>query len=481
MLQLACRRSFVSQRLIPQTEIRLSEIISAFSVALDITQGHPQGHSMRTGLIGMRLADQIGLSAVDRLALFYALLLKDLGCSSNAAKIAYLFGSDDQAVKHATRMIDWTRPVERLRHCWSNCRPTGTTWQRVRQAAELVLLNSEELHNISELRCNRGATIARLLRLPESTAQAIYHLDEHWDGRGTPGGLSGHAIPLLSRICCLAQTVEVFFTAYGFPAALDVAQGRRGNWFDPDLVDALLAVRNDADFWSRLSRPMLAEDLKHWEPQDAVQWTDDDCLDRVAEAFAMVVDAKSPWTFQHSSRVAAIAVGTATQMGCCSEVQRDIRRAALLHDIGKLGVSNAILDKPGRPTAEELRQIRKHPEYTREILMQVAAFQDLADVAGAHHERLDGGGYHRQLRESELPWAARVLAAADICEAMTAKRPYRDAMTWEQTYAIMARDAGRGVDAECLQALATWYEGAEFASRVEDQLTQVDQMVCSLT
>ena len=148
-------------------------------------------------------------------------------------------------------------------------------------------------------------------------------------------------------------------------------------------------------------------------------------------------------------------------------MQRDIRRAGLLHDIGKLGVSNLILDKPGKPTDDELVAIRKHPDYSQQILEAVEAFETLADVASGHHERLDGRGYHRRLEGGEVPWVSRVLAVADIYEAMSAKRPYRDAMPWEKIQAMLAKDAGAGVDPECFAALVTWQTRHELASRVE--------------
>ena len=152
----------------------------------------------------------------------------------------------------------------------------------------------------------------------------------------------------------------------------------------------------------------------------------------------------------------------------------------MLHDIGKLGVSNLILDKPGKPTEEEFEQIRKHPEYSQQILEQVDAFNVLADVASAHHERLDGQGYHRGLGRDELPWLARVLAVADICEAMSAKRPYRDAMPWPKIRAIMSKDAGLGVDAECLQALSNWQDHNQMESRVQAQMLEVDRLLSDL-
>jgi putative nucleotidyltransferase with HDIG domain len=469
-----------STRLIVAGEIRLSEIISALSVALDITQGHPAGHCMRNALIGMRLADELRLTTDDRSALFYALLLKDLGCSSNAAKMSYLFGADDHLVKRSIRMIDWTKPGPCLKHAWKHSAAGGSVIERLLKMAAMARAGVEGAKKIAEIRCQRGADIARMLSLPEATAQAIYDLDEHWNGKGNPCGLKGEAISLLGRICCLSQTVEVFFTAYGLEAAIDVAQQRRGEWFDPQMVDALVSLKRDAAFWERLHDDNLVAELSRSEPQDAVLLADEACLDRVAEAFAKVVDAKSPWTYQHSTRVAEIAVGISKQFDCSAELERDLRRAALLHDIGKLGVSNLVLDKVGKPTAEEIEQIRKHPEYSLRILGRVGAFKELADVASAHHERLDGMGYHRGLSAPQLPWAARVLAVADICEAMSAKRPYRDAMPWPRIQEWMAKDAGKGVDRECLRALERWQDRHGLESRVESQMAEVDCLLADL-
>jgi putative nucleotidyltransferase with HDIG domain len=469
-----------SQPLITATEIRFSEIVSALSVALDITQGHPQGHCMRTALVGMRLAEELHLPPADCSALFYALLLKDLGCSSNAAKISYLFHADDHRVKRSTRMTDWTKPVRCLSHCWSNSAPDGRLWERVLKMLAVMWKGKKAGRRISEIRCERGAEIARMLKLPEATARAIHDLDEHWDGRGTPRGFKGEEISLLGRICGLAQTVEVFFSEHGLPSACDVIEKRRGRWFDPDLVDALLSFRRDAAFWEKLNSDDLIGELGRWEPPDRAMLADDACLDRVAEAFAQVVDAKSPWTYDHSTRVAQISVALAKQFGCSEEVLRDIRRAGLLHDIGKLGVSNLILDKPGKPTDEEFRQIRKHPEYSHRILSQVEAFRRLADVASAHHERLDGRGYHRGIGEAEIHFVTRILTVADVFEAMSAKRPYRDALPWEEIEPIMERDAGPGIDRDCFEALRRWHDTAQIASRVELQMREVERLLKEL-
>lgn len=463
-----------------ENEIRLSEIISAFSMALDITEGQPQGHAIRTCLIGMRLAEQIGMPQQDRSSLFYALLLKDLGCSSNAAKMCWLFAADDRGIKRDLKMVDWTKMSENLKFSLSHVAPGASTMQKAMQMFAMAREGTEGARKLVETRCERGADITRMLKLPEETALAIRNLDEHWNGQGHPDKLRGEEIPLHARIACLAQTVEVFFANEGLDAAMDIAMQRRGTWFDPALVDAFLLLKGDAEFWQGMRGNDIRAKLNQWEPQDQVQIADEACIDRVCQAFAQVVDAKSPWTHKHSQGVADIAVGIAQVLGHSEETQRDIHRAGLLHDIGKLGVSNMILDKPGRPTEEEFVQIRKHPDYTEQILRQVPSFKALADVAGAHHERLDGNGYHRRLGEVEIPWQGNLLAVADIFEALTAKRPYRAELPREKVLEIMRKELGAAIRPEYFEALLTWQDRVNPISRAETQIQRIDDMLAEL-
>ncbi len=458
----------------------MSELVGALSVGLDITEGQPPGHAARSCLIGMRLADELSLSSIDRSALFYALLLKDLGCSSNAAKMCYLFGADDRQVKHDIKEIDWTKMSACFRFSWSHVAPDASPLQKVLKMAAMAREGEKGARKLVETRCDRGAEIARMLQLPEATATAIRSLDEHWSGRGHPDGLKGEEIPLLARICCLAQTFEVFFRTEGLDKALQVMVERRGTWFDPDLVDACLALRGDEAFWKSLTTDDPRSQLGNWEPVDEARIADEACLDRVCEAFASVVDAKSPWTHKHSAGVATIAAGIAETLGYSPEQIRDIRRAGLLHDLGKLGVSNLILDKPGKPTDDEYAQIRKHPDYSQRIMQQVGSFAQLADVASAHHERLDGRGYHRRMPGQSIPLEARILAVADVYEALSAKRPYRDELPREKVLEIMGRDTGTGLCPEIFAALQRWQDRVSLPSRVEAQLQRLEGLLAEI-
>ena len=341
-------------------DIRLSEVISALSYALDITEGQPMGHAVRSCAIGMRVGEEIGLDDQMRSSLFYALLLKDAGCSSNAAKLSALFGADDFELKRDRKLTNHLRPFEALKFTVRHA--------RARRLAAIARSGADGARAMTELRCERGADIARMIELSEATAEAIKSLDEHWDGNGYPYGVAGDAIPLLGRIVCLAQTAEVFFAAAGPRAVFDVAAERRGTWFDPALVDALRGTRRDRAFWSALGGHEPHVVIGAFEPEDRIQHADGERLDRVAEAFALIVDAKSPYTGSHSVGVARIAVSVADVLGYGPHALRDLRRTALLHDIGKLGVSNLILDKPGKLDEEEWAQMRRHPELTVRIL-----------------------------------------------------------------------------------------------------------------
>src|SRR4051794_7534750 len=430
-------------------QIALSAVLGGLSYALDLTEGEPPGHAERSCVIGMRLADEIGLDPTTRSHLFYALLLKDAGCSANSARMAALFGADDHSAKRTSKRVNWSGRLPAFVWAARTVAPGGSPRRRLDRLLA-IKHEGEVTKALMQARCDRGADIASLLGFEAPTADAIRALDEHWDGRGQPSGLRGEEIPLLGRMLCLAQTVEIFHAAGGVDAAYAMARRRRGGWFDPDLVDALGAIRDDVAFWASLPEA----DVSAWEPSDRLLDVDERRLDAIAYAFAGVIDAKSPWTYRHSDRTCVIVLGLAASLGADDDQLSDLRRAALLHDVGKLAVSNRILDKPGRLTAAEFATVREHAVVTRRILERVPGFAPLAPVAAAHHERLDGSGYPHGLTADDLTMPMRLLAVADVYEALTSERPYRAAMRSEQALAIIRVEAPHALDQEAAAALA---------------------------
>ena len=448
--------------------LRLSEVVSAMTYALDITEGQPEGHALRTCVIGMHIGQALGLDAQGRSDLYYALLLKDLGCSSNSAKIHHLFGADDRRIKRAFKTVNLDKKLqEGTRFVLSNAGSAAPLQRRLKHVIDVSLGRGGGHAGLTQVRCERGADIARQMAFSEETASAIRALDEHWDGRGHPYGISGENIPLLGRILCLAQTVEVFFRAGGPQAVQQAVKERTGTWFDPAIVTAFEKVQRDEGFWEMLAERGLEERAAALEPVECRIKTSDEQLDRVAEAFARVIDAKSPWTYKHSERVQQFALGAAAQLVGAQALspagQRRLSRAALLHDIGKLGVPNTVLDKKGRLTDEEFAAIRRHPAYSEQILSRVESFKELAPLAGGHHERMDGRGYYSAVPAATLDFEVRLLAVADQFEALTAARPYRAGLSAEIALEIIGKDVGEGVDPEALKALERFLSTPEAA------------------
>jgi HD-GYP domain-containing protein (c-di-GMP phosphodiesterase class II) len=431
--------------------VSLSEVLSALSCALDLTEGAAAGHTMRTCLIGMRLAEEAGVGSDDRSALYYALLLKDAGCSSNAGRMASLFGADDQDVKPRMKVVDWHRRLGLALATARTVAPGRPLLERARQL--FALARSEDTtRGLIQIRCDRGASIAQQLGFPAATAETIRSLDEHWCGLGYARGLSGSEIPFLARIANLAQTLEVFHDRGGVDAAHAVARDRGGRWFDPALVRLVLAWRRDDPWWGLL-RGDVGGAVVAAEPSDQVIEVDGHGLDLVARAFADIIDAKSPFTYRHSTRVADVARAVARACGLDESEQTRIHRAGLLHDVGKLGVSNLILDKNGPLTAAERERVEQHPRWSLEILQRVSAFSGFALTAALHHEKLDGSGYPWGVDATGLDLPARILAVSDIYDALSSDRPYRRGMAEPRITAILETDRGTKLCPVALDAL----------------------------
>jgi len=435
--------------------IRLSELLGALSYALDITEGQPAGHCVRCAYIGMHVGNYLGLSEEQLAAAYFTLLLKDLGCSSNAARICELYLTDDLKFKRDFKWVDGSFP-QIVKFAMSNTALGAGLVTRIKTVLGSLGSKEEVAQELIKTRCSRGADIAKRLGFDHHVANGIYSLDEHWNGEGRPDGLRGEDIPFNARMALFAQVVDVFFGTAGAEGAIEEVTSRRGSWFDPRLVDALVAMGPRHPMWDglRASRSDLERVVFDYAPARCTVLVDEDYLDEVAAAFGEVVDSKSPYTSGHSSRVALYTDLVAKEVGVGTERRRWLHRGALLHDLGKLGVSNAILDKPGKLDDSEWEAIKKHPVFTEEILSRIPIFEELARVAGAHHERLDGKGYPKGLSGDQIAFETRIITIADVFDAITAARPYRGAIIPREALEIMEKTVGTALDPELFAALA---------------------------
>ena len=346
---------------------QLAELLGALSYALDLTEGQPAGHCIRGCFIGTRIGEALDLPDVLLSELYYTMLLKDIGCSSNAARICELYLADDIAFKRDFKTID-TSLSAALRFVFAQTGLETGLSERIRTLINVIQKSGKISRELMQTRCHRGADIAARMRFSQSVQDGILSLDEHWDGSGQPQALKRQQIPQISNIALLAQIIDVFHAESGPEAALGEVIARSGVWFDPDLVAAFVTTQQAADFWPTLTSPRIEANVFAMKPALQSAPVDEDYLDDIAAAFAEVVDAKSPYTADHSNRVTLYTDIIAEEMGLRSDHRRWLRRAALLHDLGKLAISNQVLDKPGKLDATEWAAIKSHPGHSEAIL-----------------------------------------------------------------------------------------------------------------
>jgi putative nucleotidyltransferase with HDIG domain len=468
------RSATISVRNASRPALRVSTVLEGLSHALDLTEGHPRGHATRTALIGLRLGRALRLAPALQADLLYALLLKDAGCSANASLVCDLFGGCDHEVKRAVWLRDWRRVPEQIAYAMEYIGRGSSLVSRMRQFGKFAVRGAQGSGTeVFSVRCERGARIARMIGLSDTVVEAIRAMDEHWDGGGYPNRLRRDQTPLLARIIGLAQVVEIFWAEGGPDKAIDVARDRRGRWFEPDLVDRFVDAARTPAFWAGLSDVRLDRDLLTLVPASLEIPTDDALLDRIADAFALIIDAKSPYTYDHSTRVAAYAVAINERLGGLGVDPVRLRRAALLHDLGKLTVPNSILDKPARLDPSERAVVEQHPAYTLSLLQRVPVFSALADDAANHHEWVDGRGYCRGLSGDALSRTTRILAVADVLEALTADRPYKPGLAVEQVHDALTEQAGTHFDPAAVDACT---RGGVLEQAVADQRDRRDSL-----
>jgi HD-GYP domain-containing protein (c-di-GMP phosphodiesterase class II) len=430
--------------------VRLAELLAILSLATDLGMGQPMEHVLRQCLISLRLARRMGLAESDRAVVYYAALLAWVGCHVDAYEQAKWFG-DDLALKADFRQVDFgsatAGPLFMLRHLGAG-RPAA---ERARLGAAFLGNGRRAADAMLENHWRAADALADRLGLAQPVRDSVEQTFERWDGKGVPKGARGGEILLTSRLVALADVVEVFHRAGGTDAAIAVARQRRGTQFDPRVVDVF--ADEAASLFADLDAVPSWDAVISAEPALGT-WLAGPDLDAALEAIADFTDVKSPYTIGHSRAVADLAGEAARILGLDREAGKLIRRAGLVHDLGRLGVSNAIWDKPGGLSHAERERVRLHPYLSERMLAYSPALAPLAAVAVQHHERLDGSGYPRGLSGSAVSAEGRVLAAADFYQARTEPRPHRPAGTADEAAGQLRAEARSGrMDSDAVAAV----------------------------
>lgn len=396
-----------------------AELLAALSVAIDLGLGQPTEHMLRAALIAIRIADRLGLCRDDRDCTYYATLIMWIGCHADSHEYARWFG-DDISVRHDSYLVDW-KGLSYQRFLLSNVGRGQPWWQRVKTMSELYVNARGQLSQLVHSHCTSAALLADEMGLPAGVQTALRFAFERYDGSGQPQGASGDAIPIHTRVGQLADVAEVHHNTYGADGAIAVARNRRGGQFDPAVVDVFVAHAEE----------ILADVPDLWdaalnEAPDRNRPLDDNSLDALLAVLGDFVDLKCPFTLGHSRATARLAADAAVAVGLDADAVALTRRAGHVHDLGRIGVSNQVWSKPGALTAADVERVQLHPYLTVRILRRVAGLEDVARLAGNHHENVDGSGYPQGLPGSALTMPDRLLAAAVSYQSAVEPRPYRD-------------------------------------------------------
>ncbi len=430
-------------------QVRLAELVAALSLGVDLGFGQPMEHVLRQCLIALRLAERIGLDEEERAVVYYTALLVNVGCHADAYEQARWFGDDIalKSTKYDHEMRSARAAMGAMRLIGSGNPPL----HRFRVAVEFAISGHRELDGMIESHTALARLLAEQLSLSAGVCDALGAAYETWDGRGWPGELEGADIPIAARLAGLAEFIEVAHRMGGVGAAEALARSRSGSQFDPELAgyvcedgDMLLSDLDSVGTWDAViaAEPALGVMLAGGE------------IDEALRAIANFVDLKSPYTLGHAAAVAELAAAAGEQAGLGPAEVSTLRRAALVHDLGRLGVSNAIWDKDGPLGAGEWERIRLHPYLTERMLHSSPTLAPLGAIAVQHRERLDGSGYPRGLSGTAISRPARLLGAADAYQAMRETRPYRPARSADAAAHELRAEVKAGrLDAEAVDAV----------------------------
>lgn len=399
-----------------------TELLAALSVAIDLGLGQPTDHMLRSAVIGSRLAQRLGLDENDRATVFYCCLVMWIGCHADSHEYARWFG-DDIAVRYESHFIDWSGAPYR-RFLFRNLGRQTSLPHRAMLAAKVLVDARGNLGGLVQSHCLSASLLADEIGLGPDVGRALPFTYERWDGSGLPTAAAGDRLPVAIRVAQVADIAEVHHRAHGTRAAAAEVAARSGTQFDPAVAEAFVAAADELlgdldDAWA--AALVVAPD-----PGPPLTAT---TLDHLLRAMGDFADLKCPFTLGHSRAVAAVAESAAGLAGLPNADVDVVRRAAYVHDLGRIGVSNQVWEKSGALTNAEIERVHLHPYLTGRILARVTGLEHVRATAVNHHERLDGSGYPNGLRGDDLSLRDRILAAAESYCSWAEPRPYRAALS----------------------------------------------------
>jgi HD-GYP domain-containing protein (c-di-GMP phosphodiesterase class II)/DNA-binding CsgD family transcriptional regulator len=420
--------------------VRRGELAAAISLATDLAMGQPMEHGLRTCLLAVQFGRRAGLSEAELVDVYYLALLRWLGATAETPLVAAWFG-DEIVARGRSLTIDfgsrWEVVGDMIRFGGEGQRPG----RRLETTVGAIAGGHRAVDRIFEASCEVAQRLARRLGVRPSITAGLGQVFERWDGRGRPQGVRGEELTLPARVVQLAHDADVFHRIGRVEAVHDVLERRAGHMYDPELARRF--ARDARAVFLELDRIAIWDAVLDSEAgtQPVLSEVEFDTGLTVIADFA---DLKSPYMTGHSRGVAALGESAVLAAGLSTEVGILTRRAGLVHDIGRTGIPSGIWDKEGALSELEVERVRFHPYLTERVLARPDALAELGALAGLHHERMDGSGYHRGVPGVAQPAAAPILAVADAYHAMTERRPHRDAISPQASADQLRLEVGAG-------------------------------------
>ncbi|MFC4602740.1 HD domain-containing phosphohydrolase [Rhodococcus kronopolitis] len=406
-------------------------------------------HMLRSSLIAVRLADRCGLDEAERGAVYYGTLIAWIGCHADSPEIAAAFG-DDIEFRADTYRVD-RAGLPFLRLMLSHTGAGLPTWERTARRVAFACTARARMSELISSHCASAGTLAVRVGLGPDVAAVVAAIFERWDGGGMPTGARGPELPTAACVVQVAEAAEVHLRAGGVTQAVAVVRERAGGAFSPSVAE-VFAEHADEIVDGLVSDDVWAAALA--QAPDGVRVLSATEVDAQLRELGTFVDLKCPTMVGHATAVAELAAAAAGRMGMAPNEIRDLRRAGLVHGLGRIGVSNSIWDKPGPLTAAEFERLRLYPYLTGRILGRVSGLEPIVAIASAHRERLDGSGFPRGVGGADLSAPARVLAAAEAYRSWLEPRPYRPALATDRAADRLRAEARAGrLDPEAVDAV----------------------------
>jgi HD-GYP domain-containing protein (c-di-GMP phosphodiesterase class II)/DNA-binding CsgD family transcriptional regulator len=425
---------------------RTLELLGGLSLVTDLGTGSPLEEALKRCLVATRLARIIGCSDAEVSDVLYTALLQHLGCTAYAHEVARVWGDD--VVTTRVNFLSSSGETKDLWRIWIPEMANATGRSKARVLATTVV-TARRLDAGVAATCEVARGASRALGLPEPVQVGLSHMFAMWNGKGFPN-TAGEAIPLAARVMQVALTAVMFASRANTEVAIAEVRRRAGRQLDPSLADVL--VERADELLGDLDEIDAYQAVLDAEPEPVRRVEKSELAD-VARTFGNLVDLKSPWLQGHSAGVGDLAAGAAGMLGLREDVHA-VRVAGYLHDLGRIGVSSAIWDKAGPLSGIERDQARLHAYHSERILARIPPLASLAKLAGEHHERCDGSGYHRGSTAAQLSMASRLLACADAYRRWIEDRPYRRALAPARAADRLEAEARAGrLDADAAAAV----------------------------